>query len=160
MYQIIPCEAHAEAVQSCMRYISAFIKQAPFRRNVASESWPMLSYVFSSGFNHLAHIDSESTVVLDALKSLGSDVRHHPSHWNRLCQLREEDFPLSYPPWPSSRHDFVSYILSAYASIRLFRTFLSGHRPIKARIGTNPLVYAADLRKDRKSTRLNSSHRP
>ena len=107
----------------------------------------MLSYVFSSGFNHLAHVSSESVVVVDALRYLGSDVRHHPSYWDRLCQLREGDLPLSYPPWPSSRHDFVLHILIAYASVGLFQTFLSGYRPIKARIGTNPLVYAADLRK-------------
>ena len=147
MYRITLCEAHAEAVQSCMRYASVFIKQAPFRRNVAtSESWPMLSYVFSSGFNHLAHVHPKSVVVLDALQSLGSDILHHPSHWDLLCQLREEDLPLSYPPWPSSRHDFVLYVLIAYASVGLFQTFLSSHR-IKARIRTNPLVYAADLRK-------------
>ena len=123
MYQVILCEAHTGAVQ-CMRYISTFIRQAPFRRNVATlESWPTIFYVFSSGFNHLAHVDPKSTVVLDALQTLGSDVRHHPPYWDRLCQLREEDLRLSYPPpWPSSGHDCVLYILIAYASVGLFQT--------------------------------------
>ena len=107
----------------------------------------MLFYVFSSGFNHLAHVDPESTVVLDALQSLGSNVLLYPSHWDSLCRLREEVLQMLYSPWPSSRHDFVLYILIAYASVELLRTFLSSHLPIKARFGTNPLVYAADLRK-------------
>ena len=107
----------------------------------------MLSYVLSSGFNHLAHIDPGSTVVLEALQSLGSDVRHYPSHWERLCELREEVLGWPYPPWPSSRHDVVLYILIAYSSPTLLQSFLSGGCSLKPRVGTNPLVYAADLHK-------------
>ena len=110
----------------------------------------MLSYVLSSGFSHIAHVDPRSTFILEALESLGLDVRHHPSHWDCLCALREEDLRWPYPPWPVSRHDFVLYILIAYSSVQLLQSFLgglSGHRPLEPRTGTNPLVYAADLRK-------------
>ena len=107
----------------------------------------MLSYVLSTGFHHLAHVDPRSSFVLDALESLGSDVRHYPSHWERLCEVREEELRWPYPPWPSSRHDFEFYILTAYSSARHLELFLSRRHLIKARIGTNPLVYAADMRK-------------
>ena len=148
IYHIVSHEAHAEVAQMCMRYISIFLKQESPRGNVAPlKSFPMLSYVLSSGFNHLAHVDPGSTVVLEALRSLGSDVRHHPSHWERLCELREEVLRWPYPPWPSSRHDFVLYILIAYSSPALLQSFLSSDQPLKPRVGTNPLVYGADLRK-------------
>ena len=131
-----------------MRYISVFLKPESSRGNATPlQSFPMLSYVLSSGFDHLAHVDPESTVVLEALQSLGLDVRHHPSHWERLCELREEVLRWPYPPWPSSRHDFVPYILIAYSSPELLQSFLSNGRFLKPRVGTNPLVYAADLRK-------------
>lgn len=131
----------------CFRYVSVLLKKKSTHDNVVlSESFPMLSYVFSSGFNHIAHGDLESIVISKALESLGSDVRHHLSHWDCLCELREEDLWWPYPPWPSSRHDFVLYILIAYSSPKLLQSFLS-QRPLKPRVGTNPLVYAADLRK-------------
>ena len=148
MYQIATHKAHAEAAQMCMGYISVFLKQEPSRGNL--ELWqcfPMLPYVFSSGFNHLAHIDSESLVALGALQSLGSDVRHHPSHWDRLCELREEILEWPFAPWPSSKHDIVLYILIAYSPPALLRTFLFTICPLRPRMGTNPLVYAAYLRK-------------
>ena len=107
----------------------------------------MLSYLLSSGFSHLVHVDSRSRVVLESLESLGLDVRHHSSHWERLCGLREEVLGWPYPPWPSTRHDFVLYVLIAYCSPGLLRTFLSRCRSLQPRVGTNPLVYAADLRK-------------
>ena len=148
MYHITSCEAHAEVVQMCMCYISAFLKQVPTRRNAMPlETFPMLSYVLSSGFNHLTHVNARSSLVLEGLRSLGSDVRNHPSHWERLCELREEVLGCPYPPWPSSRHDFVPYILIAYSSPGLLESFLSSGFLPKPRIGTNPFVYAADLRK-------------
>ena len=131
-----------------MQYISGFLKQGPSRGDVGRlESSPMLSYVLSSGFNHIAYVDPGSTVVHEALQSLGSDVRCHPSHWDRLCELREEALRGPYPPWPLSRHDFELYILIAYSSAALLQSFLSGCPLLKPRVGTNPLVYAADLRK-------------
>ena len=135
----------------CMGYISAFLNQAPAYRNAVAllQSFPMLSYVLSSGFSHLAHVDPGSAAVLEALQSLGLDVRHHPSHWGRLCELREGALAWPYPPWPSSRHDFIPYILIAYSSPGLLKSFLSGGLPLKPRFGTNPLVYAADFRQIR-----------
>ena len=148
MYHIVPHDAHAEVAKMCMRYISVFLKQGLFRSHVTRlESFPMLSYVLSSGFNHIAHVDPESIPVLETLQSLGSDVRHHPSHWDCLWELREEDLRWPYPLWPSSRHDFELYILIAYSSPALLQSFLSSCRLLKPRFGTNPLVYAADLRK-------------
>ena len=107
----------------------------------------MLSYILSSGFSHLVHVDPRSRLVLESLESLGLDVRHHSSHWERLCVLREEVLGWPYPPWPSTRHDFVLYVLIAYCPSGLLRTFLSRCRSLQPRAGTNPLVYAADLQK-------------
>ena len=106
----------------------------------------MLHYVLSSGFDHIAHIDPGSIAVLEALRFLDSHVRQHPSHWDRLCEFREEDLRWPYPPWPSSRHDIVLYMLIAYSSPPLLQSFLSAYHTLKPRLGTNPLVYAADLR--------------
>ena len=146
MYHVTSHEAHADVVQMCFRYVSDLLKQKSCRDNIA-ESFPALSYVFSSGFNHIAHVDPGSMVVLEALQSFGSNVRHHPSHWDCLCELREENLRSSYPPWPSSRHDVALYLLIAYSSSGLLELFLSTYGPLKPRVGTNPLVYAADLRK-------------
>ena len=147
-YHVIAHEAHANVAQMCFRYISVLLKQKSSYGSVAAlEFFPMLSYVLSCGFNHIAYVDPESIVILEALQFLGSDIRHHPSHWDRLCELREEDLRWPYPPWPSSRHDFVLNILIAYSSPALLEAFLSGRSPLKPRVGTNPLVYAADLRK-------------
>ena len=150
-YRVISHEAHADVFQLCVRYVSVFLREKSTRGNVALlESFPMLSYVLSSGFNHIAHIDPESIVVLEALRSLDSHIQQHPSHWDRLCEFREEDLRWPYPTWPSSRHDIVLYMLIAYSSHRLLHSFLlSSRRPWKPRLGTNPLVYAADLRKTR-----------
>ena len=135
-----------------MRYISVFLKQGLSCGNVVRlESFPMLSYVLSSGFDHIAHVDPKSIPILEALQSLESDVRHFPSHWDHLCELRGEDLRWPYPLWPSSRHDFELYILIAYSSAEHLQSFLSDRRLLKPRIGTNPLVYAADLRKTRHS---------
>ena len=147
-YQIISHESHEEAAQTCMCSITAFLKSEPSRGKVAPlQSFPMLSYVLSFGFNHLALGSPRSTVILEALQSLGADIRHYPSHWDRLCELREEVLGACYPPWPTSRHDFVPYILIAYSSPRLLELLLFSSRPLKPRPGTNPLVYAADLGK-------------
>ncbi|KAG9315394.1 ankyrin repeat-containing domain protein [Chiua virens] len=110
------------------------------------ESFPILSYVFGVGFDHLAYVDPESTVILDDFQSFASNIQHHPSHWDLLCELRGEDARRLYPPWPSSRHDLVPYILIVYSSTSLFRPFLQSH-PFKPRVGTNPLVYATDFYK-------------
>ncbi|KAG9316938.1 hypothetical protein JVU11DRAFT_3021 [Chiua virens] len=147
MYQIIPHEAHVEVAQMCMFFVTFLLKKARFRATQALfESFPILSYVFGVGFDHLAYVDPESTVILDDLQSFASNIQHHPSHWDLLCELREEDARRLYPPWPSSRHDLVPYILIAYSSTSLFRSFLQSH-PFKPRVGTNPLVYAADFYK-------------
>ncbi|KAG9316928.1 ankyrin repeat-containing domain protein [Chiua virens] len=146
MYRIIPHEAHIEVAEMCMFYVTSLLKQVRFRASLAiSESSPMLSYTFTTGLNHLAHVDSASPLVLEVLQSFASEIHSHPSHWDLLCELREEDPRRFYPPWPSSRHDVVLYILIAYCSVGLLESFLSRSRPLKPRPGTNPLVYAADL---------------
>ncbi|KAG9315367.1 hypothetical protein JVU11DRAFT_4513 [Chiua virens] len=146
MYRIIPYEAHLEVTETCMFYITSLLKQVRFRASLAmSESSPMLSYVFSTGLNHLAYVDPASSLVLEVLQSFASEIHGHPSHWDLLCELREEDPRRFYPPWPSSRHDVVLYILIAYSSVSLLDSFLSRSHPLKPRPGTNPLVYAADL---------------
>ena len=154
-YHVVSHEAHADVVRMCIRYVSVFLKRKSTRGNDALlESFPMLPYVLSSGFNHIAHVDPQSVVVLEALRSLDLHARSHPSHWDRLCEFREEDLRWPYPPWPSSRHDIVLYLLIAYSSPRLLQSFLSVCHNVKPRFGTNPLVYAADLRRTEHATTL------
>ena len=154
-FQVVAHEAHADVIKLCIRYISVFLEQKSPRGNVTLlKSFSMLSYVLSSGFNHIAHVDPGSAVVLEALQSFGSCVRHYPSQWDRLCEFREEDLRWPYPPWPSSRHDVVMYVLIAYSSPAFLQSFLSACHPLKPRLGTNPLVYAADLRKTKHAMTL------
>ena len=91
-YQVISHKAHGDMVRMCVRYVLAILKEQSTHGEVLPlESFPMLSYVLSSGFNHIAHINPGSTVVLKALECLGSDVHHYPSHWDCLCELCDGD---------------------------------------------------------------------
>ena len=76
-----------------------------------------------------------------------NNERSSVRHWERLCELREEVLGWPYPPWPLSRHDIVLYILTAYSSPTVLQSFLPGGRSLGPRVGTNSLVYAADLHK-------------
>ncbi|KAG9316017.1 ankyrin repeat-containing domain protein [Chiua virens] len=147
-YRITPHDAHTEVIQTCMSYVSVFLDRARSNGNITSlESSPLFSYVLSSGFNHLALVNPSSPVILEALKSLEWDIRCYPTYWDRLCEVREEFFSHSYLPWPSSRHDVILYLLISYSSPEVLQSFLSVRALPKQRVGTNPLVYAADLRK-------------
>lgn len=89
MYPTVSHGALAGVPQMCVRYISVFLKQEKSRGNVAPlQSFPTLSYILSSGINHLTHVDLVK--VLEALRSLGSEFCHHPSHRERPRKSREE----------------------------------------------------------------------
>lgn len=105
------------------------------------ESQPLLEYVLSHTFDHLAHVDSENKAVLRALVALEADVRRNPLTWEHLCTERNSSFA-----WPTSKDDFVFYALVAFATEPLLRSFL-GRSQVNPKTGTNPLVYAAQLDK-------------
>ncbi|KAG9312673.1 ankyrin repeat-containing domain protein [Chiua virens] len=104
------------------------------------ESRPLLEYVLSHAFDHLAHVKPGNTTVLRALVALGADVRRNSSAWERIRMERTS----SCADWPTSQDDFVLYILIAFATEPLLRSFL-GRGSLKSKPGTNPLVYAAQL---------------
>ena len=96
-------------------------------------------YVLCSGFCHLSHINPSNGDVLHALKTLHFNAQWHPLSWDRLCRMSETGVP-----WPTLKHDFILYILIAFAPARLLRSFI-GHAPLKCKDGTNPLIYAANF---------------
>ena len=119
----------------------------PIRRHRLSvssfKSHPFLAYVLSYGFCHLAHVGPRNTTVLHAVEALQSVVQHYSSEWERL--YKKSDY---FVPWPTLKHDFVLYILIAFAPEPLLRLHI-GRPGTKLRLkdGTNPLIYAAHFRK-------------
>ena len=73
-YQVISHEAHADVARMCVRYVSAILKEQSTHGEVPLlESFPMLSYVLSSGFNHIP-------TSIQAQQSFSK-------HWNVLDQM-------------------------------------------------------------------------
>lgn len=169
-YHIDPQYAEGQLAQFCMCYIAARLNQAQgfggegslfhithgskvdldFKEisgNVGHhaanspslESHSLLEYVLSHTFNHLAQVNPENKTVLKALIALEVDVRRNPLEWERMCEERNSTFA-----WPTSKDDFLFYILISFAPEQLLRSFL-GRSLVKPRVGTNPLVYAAQL---------------
>ncbi|KAF8438213.1 hypothetical protein L210DRAFT_3545717 [Boletus edulis BED1] len=86
-------------------------------------SQELLSYVFTDGFNHLAHLGPAN-----------HDIQRHPTAWENICWTSQRYKLLV--PWP------------AFASDSLLRAFLGPtRRTVKPRYRTNPLVYAAHFGK-------------
>ncbi|KAG6380114.1 ankyrin repeat-containing domain protein [Boletus reticuloceps] len=95
-------------------------------------------YVLSHGFRHLSHINPGNRAVLRAIGILHLNAQRHPLEWDRLCRRSYSLNSL----WPTLKHDFVLYILIAYAPASSLRSFI-GRAQLKSKDGTNPLVYAA-----------------
>ena len=101
----------------------------------SSDSLFLDEYVLPWGFSHLSHVDPTNEAVLRAIETLHSNAQRHPLQWNQLC--RRSNYAL-----PTLKHDFVLFILIAFAPAQLLRLFI-GHTQVKSKDGTNPLVYAA-----------------
>ncbi|KAF8452441.1 ankyrin repeat-containing domain protein [Boletus edulis BED1] len=95
-------------------------------------------YVLSHGFRHLSHINPGNRAVLCAIRILHLNAQRHPLEWDRLCRRSYSLNSL----WPTLKHDFMLYILIAYAPASSLRSFI-GRAQLKLKDGTNPLVYAA-----------------
>ncbi|KAF8128860.1 ankyrin repeat-containing domain protein [Boletus edulis] len=95
-------------------------------------------YVLSHGFRHLSHINPGNRAVLRAIRILHLNAQRHPLEWDRLCRRSYSLNSL----WPTLKHDFMLYILIAYAPASSLRSFI-GRAQLKLKDGTNPLVYAA-----------------
>ena len=96
-------------------------------------------YVLSCGFHHLAHINPRNRAILHAIKTLHSIAEQHPSEWDQLCRRSDN-------AWPDLKHDFVLFILIAFAPPPLLRSFI-GRDQLKWKDGTNPLIYATYFNK-------------
>ena len=107
-------------------------------------SRPLLKYVVSDGFSHLAHLGSGNAAIFRDMETLQKEIRRHAWEWDRMCKLVPSN--RSEISWPSSEHDFIMYTLIAFASDTLFHTFL-GCSTLTPKEGTNPLVYAAHFGK-------------
>ena len=107
-------------------------------------SRPLLKYVLSDGFGHLARLGTGNAGIFKVMETFQTVILRHTWEWDRMCKL----VPLVRPgiPWPGSEHDFTMYTLLGFGSDALFHIFLD-HFVLAPREGTNPLVYAAQFGK-------------
>ena len=112
--------------------------------STSDTSRPLLKYVLSDGFSHLAHLGTGNAGIFKVLETFQMVILRHTWEWDRICKLVPS--VRSGIPWPGSEHDFTMYTLLGFASDALFHTFLD-HSVLAPREGTNPLVYAAQFGK-------------
>ena len=112
--------------------------------STSDTSRPLLKYVLSDGFGHLAHLGTGNAGIFKVMETFQTVILRHTLEWDRMCKL----VPSVRPgiAWPGSEHDFTMYTLLAFGSDPLFHTFLD-HSVFAPREGTNPLVYAAQFGK-------------
>ncbi|KAF8546796.1 ankyrin [Imleria badia] len=105
-------------------------------------SQDLLGYVFTDGFNHLAYLGTANRVVLKDMMILHSDIERYSAAWEKIRRMSlRYRLPV---PWPAPEHDFMLYVLTAFASDSLLHAFLGPtRRVLKHKYRTNPLVYAA-----------------
>ncbi|KAI9566724.1 ankyrin repeat-containing domain protein [Boletus coccyginus] len=156
-YHIVLEDAHERLARLCMAYLAFCLDQLKECRDRSPKatrerdlmlttsyaSRPLLKYVLSDGFSHLAHLGSGNAGILKDMETLQAVICRCAWEWDRMCNLVPS--LRSEVPWPNSEHDFTTYSLVAFASDALFHTFLA--RPLIPREGTNPLVYAAHFGK-------------
>ena len=133
-----------EQMKECSDRSSDATRERDLVLTTSYGSRPLLKYVLSHGFSHLAHLGSGNAGIFENMETLQVVICRHAWEWDRMCKL----VPLirSGIPWPSSEHDFTMYTLVTFASDTLFRAFLD--RPaLTPREGTNPLVYVAHFGK-------------
>ena len=77
---------------------------------------------------------------------LAEDIRQHSEIWDHVYIPARWEISTK-PHWPTARHDFLLYILVAFASNSFMKAFFR-ENALKPKEGTNPLVYAAHFHKD------------
>jgi hypothetical protein len=133
-----------EEMKDCSDRSSNATRERDLVLTTSYASRPLLKYVLSDGFSHLAHLGLGNAGIFKDMETLQMVIFQRAWEWDRMCKLVPSI--RSEIPWPSSEHDFTMYTLVAFASDALFRAFLD--RPaLTPREGTNPLVYAAHFGK-------------
>ena len=133
-----------EEMKECRNRSSNMTREQDLVLATSYASRPLLKYVLSDGFSHLAHLGSGKAGIFVSMNTLQKKIRRHAWEWDRMCKLVPSNH--SGIPWPSSEHDFIMYTLVAFASDALFHTFLD--RPtLTPRVGTNPVIYATHFGK-------------
>ncbi|KAF8552310.1 ankyrin [Imleria badia] len=153
-YRIVMEDAHERLARLCMAYIAICLEEMKEERDRSSSvtreqhnmlillqgTRPLLKYVLSYGFSHLSHLGPDNSGIFEDIEGLQVRIRCHNWEWDRLCGLVPS--LRSGNPWPTSEHDIALYILVAFGSDTLFRTFV-GCTTLTPREATNLLVYAA-----------------
>lgn len=133
-----------EELKECRNRSSNVSRERDIVLTTSYASRPLLNYILSHGFSHLAHLGSGNAGIFTDMKTLQEEIRQHAWEWDQICKLVPSI--RSGIPWPGSEHDFIIYNLFAFGSDALFHTFL-GRSTFTPREGTNPLVYAAHFGK-------------
>jgi ankyrin repeat protein len=157
-YHIVLEDAHERLARLCMAYISFCLEEMKESRDRSSiltqerdlrlttsyASRPLLKYVLSDGFSHLAHLGPGNAGIFKDIETLQTSTRRYTWEWDQMCKL----VPSIHTsvPWPTSEHDFTFYALVVFAPDSLLQNFLC-HTPLNPRDGTNPLVYTAHFGK-------------
>ena len=133
-----------EEIRECRKRSSNATLKQDLMHTTSDASRPLLKYVLSHGFGHLAHLGSGNGGVFKAMEILQAVISRFAWEWDQLCKLAQSVRPGI--PWPDSDHDFMMYTLISFAPNALFRTFLD-QSALAPREETNPLLYAVHFGK-------------
>ena len=156
--------AHLHLARSCMCYISICLNHSQ-RSSCSSDappripgvysdygdhsqvmSQPLRDYVLDHALDHFTHLGPQIQSILYDIKVLEQDTQTHSRIWDNMSLSTNRVMRSTTPGWPTSRHDFILYVLVAYGPNLVLREYLrgTGFRPKE---GTNPLAYAAYFNK-------------
>ena len=158
-FHIVLEDAHEHLARLSMAYIvfcldqmreskdksSILTREQDPSRTTLCASRPLSRYVLSDGFNHLAYLGPANAGIFKDMETLRALIRRRSKEWNRMC--KQVPFIRTGVPWPTLEHDFMFYILVAFASDALLQTFVH-HTGLTTQEGINPLVYAAHFVKN------------
>ena len=102
----------------------------------------LLDYIFSCGFDHLAHLEPTNDEILDSMTTLQVQIQKHPLEWRHMCSK----LASLYHPWITPEHDFIICVLISMFPEPFLHAFLN-HSPSKTKYHSNPLVHTVHLDK-------------
>ncbi|KAG9313599.1 ankyrin repeat-containing domain protein [Chiua virens] len=157
-YHIPWKRAHFQLAQSCMWYISVYLQQSRQIGNGTSahiahdnghslDRPSLLRYVLDYGIHHFGHLETRITAIFREIKALEEVVDQYADVWDTMVYPQTTCNTESHIQtcWPTSKQDFLLYILVAVAPVAILRTFL--RTPLNVKKGANPLLYAAYFNK-------------
>ena len=121
-----------------------FTEQAGMALFDSMPSLPLLDYVLSCSFDHLAQLEPTDDAILDSMLVLQAEIQTHPLEWKRMCGLAS--LYRAYKSWITPEHDFIICVLISMLPEPFLRAFLR-RTPPKTKFTSNPLVHTVHFNK-------------